>query len=131
MSRSLAPLLLVIALLLGAAPAVAGTAPILGGGTKDGSETTSRSVKGNCTITQAVTDLVLRCDGKGTAQANYVFTVRKTAGSVSKQVTFNGAHKGTDVTAKRVSPTQERVTITLKGPGRADIQSVTIEYYYH
>jgi hypothetical protein len=129
-SRSLAPIALVIAL-LSASPAVAGVAAhTYGGQTKDGSATTSRSVKGACTITQALTDLVLRCDGKGTAQANYVFTLPKTAGSVTKQVSFDGAHKGTTEATKRLSPTQFRVTVTLKGPGRAEIQSVTIEYYY-
>lgn len=133
MARFLAPLVLVIAL-FGVSPAVAGVVPNLnlyGGQTKNGSETTSRSVKGSCTITQAVTDLVLRCDGKGTAQANYVFTVPKTAGSVTKDLTFDGAHKQAVVATTRVSDTQFRVTVTLKGPGRADLQSVMIRYYYH
>ena len=126
LSRSLAPLLLVIAL-ISAAPALAG---VYGGQTRDGSATTSRSVKGNCTITQVVTELVLRCDGKGTAQITYVFTLPKGAGTVTKQVTFDGAHGGTTVATKRLPPTQFRVTVTLKGPGRAVIQSVTIEYYH-
>jgi hypothetical protein len=130
MARFLAPLVLVIAL-FGATPAVAGVGPkAYGGQTKDGSVTTSRSVKGACSITQVMTDVVLRCSGKGTAEVKYLFTLPKKTGSVTTDVSFDGAHKGAKVATKRVSDTQFRVTVTLNGPGRADIQSVMIRYYY-
>jgi hypothetical protein len=61
----------------------------------------------------------------------YLFTLPKSAGSVTTQVNFDGAHKGTSISTKRVSPTQFRATVTLKGSGRADIESVMIEYLYH
>jgi len=129
LSRSLAPLFIAIAL-ISASPAVAvASSGVYGGQTKDGSAETSRSVTGPCTITQVVPDLVLRCDEKGTATVSYVFTVPRSAGSITRQVSLDGDHKGTTVATKRVSPTQFRVTVRLIGPGRADIQSVTIEYY--
>lgn len=129
MSRSFAPLVFVIAL-LSATPAVAGVAPnAYSGQTKLGSMTTSRSVKGDCLATQVLTDLVLGCSGKSTVQVTYLFTLPHTAGSVTAQVNFDGAHKGASVATKRVSDTQFRVTVTLKGPGRAEIESVMIEYY--
>ena len=132
MARFLAPFVLVIAL-LGASPAVAGVSPKLYGGQANlGIDTSSESTKGACTITHVLTDVVLRCDSKGgTAQVKYLFTVPKSAGSVTTQLNFDGAHNGTSVEKKRVSPTQFRVTVTLKGAGRADIQSVMIEYLYH
>jgi hypothetical protein len=129
LSRSLAPLVIVIAL-LGAAPAAAGVAPnAYRGQTKLGSMTTSRSEKGDCSATQVLTDLVLRCSGKGTVQVTYLFTLPHKAGSVTAQVNFDGAHTGANVATKRVSDTQFRVTVTLKSPGRAEIESVMIEYY--
>jgi hypothetical protein len=128
--RFSAPLVLVIAL-LGAAPASAGLAPKLyGGQTKLGIATTSRSVKGTCSIAPVLTDLVLRCDGKGTAQAKYVFTLPNKAGSVTAQVNFSGTHRGTKVATKRLSDTQFRVTVTQASQGRAEVESVMIEYYY-
>ena len=131
MPRFLAPFVLAIAL-FGASPAVAGVAPKLyGGQTKLGIATTSRSTKGPCTITQVLTDLVLRCDSNGgVAQVKYLFTLPKKAGSVTPQVNFNGARGGASVVTKRVSDTQFRVTVTLKAQGRADIESVMIEYLY-
>jgi hypothetical protein len=131
MARFLAPLVLVIAL-FGASPAVAGLVPNLyGGQTKLGVATSSRSTTGACSITEALTDLVLRCDSKGgTAQAKYLFTLPKKAGSVTTQVNFDGAHRGAKVSTKRVSDTQFRVTVTESTQGRADIPSVMIEYLY-
>jgi hypothetical protein len=128
--RLIAPLVLVIAL-LGASPAAAGLVPkTYSGQTKLGTATSSRSTKGACSITPVVTDLVLRCDGKGTAQAKYLFTVPKSAGSVTTQVNFSGSHSGAKVATKRVSDTQFRVTVTQNGQGRAEVQWVMIEYYY-
>jgi hypothetical protein len=131
LSRFIAPIALAFAL-LGAAPAGAGAAlKLYGGQVRSGSATTSRSVNGACSTTQVVTDLVLRCGGKGSVQATYVFTLPKTAGTVTAQVNFDGAHKGASIATKRVSATQFRVAVTLKGPGnRADIHSLMIEYYY-
>ena len=39
------------------------------------------------------------------------------------------SHRGAVVSMKRVSDTQFRVIVTQDSPGRADIVSVTIEYY--
>jgi hypothetical protein len=129
--RFSAPLILVIAL-LGAAPASAGLAPKLyGGQTRLGMATSSRSASGSCSISTAVTDLILRCDSsKGSAQVKYLFTLPSKAGSVTAQVNFDGAHSGAKVATKRVSATQFRVTVTQDAQGRADIESVMIEYYY-
>jgi hypothetical protein len=130
LSRFAAPIALVTALLC-ASPAAAVLVPKLyGGQTKVGIATTSRSVKGACSIAPVVTDLVLRCDGKGTAQAKYVFTLPNKAGSVTAQVNFDGTHRGTKVATKRVSETLFRVTVTQDSQGRAEIGSVMIEYYY-
>ena len=130
MPRFVTPIALVLAL-LAAAPATAGVAAKLyGGQTRLGSATSSRLSKGACSATQVLTDLVLRCDGNGTAQAKYLFTLPNTAGSVTAQVNFDGARGGAIVATKRVSATQFRVTVTQKVKGRAEIQSVMIEYYY-
>ncbi len=132
MSRFIAPLVLALAL-LGAAPASAGLAPKdYGGQTKLGVATTSRSYGGSCSVSAGLlTDLILRCDSSGGfAKAKYVFTVPKKAGSVTVQVNFDGAHRGAKVTTKRVSDTQFRVYVTQSSQGRADIQSVMIEYLY-
>jgi len=129
--RFIAPLVLVTAL-LGAAPASAGLAPKLyTGQTRLGVQTSSRSDGGSCsTSVGLLTDLVLRCDDStGTARAKYTFTLPKKAGSVTWQVSYIGAHRGTTVTVKRTSDTQFRVSVTQNSAGRADIESVTIEYY--
>jgi hypothetical protein len=133
LNRLLAPLALVI-VLLGASPAVAGLLPKqYAGQTKLGMFTTSRSHGGSCSAsTGLVTDVVLRCrSSKGKAQARYMFTLRKHPGSVTTQVNFLGSHRGAVVTTKRVSDTQFRVDVTLHSAGRADIESVMIEYYCH
>jgi hypothetical protein len=130
LARFLAPIVLVIAL-LAAAPATAGVVPkVYGGQIKLGEETASRSATGACSISEAWTDLVLRCDGKGSAQAKYLFTLPAKAGSVTAQVNFYGTHPGAKVATKRVSDTQFRVTVTQGVQGRADVESVMIEYYY-
>jgi hypothetical protein len=103
---------------------------VYGGKTKLGTANSSRMVKGACSITAAATDLVLRCDAKGTAQAKYVFTLPSKAGSVTTQVNFDGAHRGAKVATKRISDTQFRVTVAQSGQGRAEVRSVMIEYYY-
>jgi hypothetical protein len=133
MARFLAPLVLLTALFCATPAGAAPLAPKLyGGQAKLGVATSSESTKGACTITDVLTDVVLRCDSKGgTAQVTYLFTLPKSAGSVTTQVNFDGAHKGTSISTKRVSPTQFRATVTLKGSGRADIESVMIEYLYH
>lgn len=133
MSRFLAPLVLVIAL-LGAAPASAGLVPKLyGGQTKPGIATSSRSAAGSCSSAPELLTghLVLRCDdSSGRVRAKYLFTLPKKAGSVNWQANFAGAHRGASVSTRRISDTQFRVTVTQDGAGRADIESVTIEYYY-
>jgi len=131
--RFIAPLALATAL-LGAAPASAGLAPKLyTGQTRLGVQTSSRSATGSCSASVALlTDLMMRCDtSDGTARVKYVFTLPKKAGSVTAQVNFNPlvSHRGTDVSMKRVSDTQFRVIVTQDSPGRADLESVTIEYY--
>jgi hypothetical protein len=129
--RFSAPLILVIAL-LGAAPASAGLVPKqYTGQTRPGVQTSSRSDSGSCTAAPGlVADLVLRCGSStGKAGAKYVFTVPKKAGSVTWQVSFWGGHAGASVSTKRISDTQFRVVVTQDGTGRADIASVTIEYY--
>jgi hypothetical protein len=132
LSRFIAPLVLALAL-LGAAPASAGLAPKdYGGQTKLGVATTSRSYGGSCSIAPGLlTDLVLRCDdSSGRAIAKYLFTLPKNAGSVTWQVNFVRAHRGASVSTKRISDTKFRVNVTQDVPGRADIESVMIEYYY-
>ena len=132
MLRFSAPLVLVIAL-LGAAPASAGLAPKLyTGQTRLGVQTSSRSASGSCSTSVGLllTDLVLRCDdSSGTARAKYTFTLPKKAGSVTWQVNYLGTHRGATVTVKRTSDTQFRISVTQNSAGRADIESVTIEYY--
>jgi hypothetical protein len=119
--------------LLAAAPA---TAAVLmpktyDGQTRLGSATSSRTVKGQCSISQGLTSLVLRCDGKGTAQARYLFTLSRSTGSVTAQVNFDGGRGTAKVATKRVSDTQFRVDVTQASRGRAEIESVMIEYYCH
>jgi hypothetical protein len=129
--RFSAPLVLALAL-LGAAPASAGLAPKLyTGQTKTGVQTSSRSDSGSCTVAAGVlTDLVLRCDdASGAARAKYTFTLPTRAGSVTWQVNYIGTHRGATVSVKRTSDTQFRVSVTQNSAGRADIESVTIEYY--
>jgi hypothetical protein len=129
--RLVAPIAIVTALLWASPAMAAGLAPKLyGGQMKLGSVTASRSTNGACSISQVLTDLVLRCDGKGTAQVKYLFTLPSKAGSVTAQVNFDGTHRGAKVSTKRVADCQFRVTVTQDGQGRADIQSVMIEYYY-
>jgi hypothetical protein len=129
--RFTAPVSLAIALLC-ATPAAAGLVPKLyGGQTKHGAATTARSADGSCSTVQAATDVVLRCDsGTGSARAKYLFALPNKAGSVMAQVNFDGLHRGATVTTKRVSDTLFRVTVTQGSQGRAEIQSVMIEYYY-
>ena len=131
MKRLLAPLVLSLAL-LSASPATAGVllSKVYGGQARVGASTASRSLSGACSISEALTDLILRCDGKGTGQARYLFTLPSNAGSVIAQVNFAGTHRGAKVATKRVSDTQFRVTVTQGEQGRAEIQSVMIEYYY-
>jgi hypothetical protein len=132
LSRFIVPFVL-LAALLGAAPATAGLVPKLyGGQTKLGIATSSRTASGSCSSTLGLlTDLVLRCDDStGTVRAKYLFTLPKKAGSVTRQVNFIGSHGGARVSTKRISETQFRVTVTQDGAGRADIASVMIEYYY-
>jgi len=130
--RFIAPLVLATAL-LGAAPASAGFAPKLyTGQPRLGVQTSSRSATGSCSASVALlTDLMLKCDSDGTARVKYLFALPKKAGSVTAQVSFNPLvpHRGAVVSMKRVSGTQFRVTVTQDSPGRADIESVTIEYY--
>jgi hypothetical protein len=129
--RFSAPLVLVIAL-LGAAPASAGLAPKqYTGQARLGVQTSSRKTTGSCSASAGLlTDLVLRCGtSNGMARARYLFTLPKKAGSVTWQVNFFGSHGGASVSTKRISDTQFRVTVTQDGTGRADIESVTIEYY--
>jgi hypothetical protein len=131
--RFIAPLVLALAL-LGAAPASAGLSPKLyTGQTKLGVQTSSRSATGSCSASVALlTDLMLKCDDSdGKARVKYLYTLPKKAGSVTAQVNFNPlvSHRGAVVSMKRVSDTQFRVTVTQDGLGRADIVSVTIEYY--
>jgi hypothetical protein len=92
-----------------------------GGQTKLGITTASRSASGSCSVYPGLLgDLVLRCDSSsGSATAQYLFTLPKKAGSVSARVD-----------TKRCSKTQFRVTVTQDSTGRADIESVMIEYYY-
>jgi len=133
LKRLLAPLALFI-VLLGASPAAAGLLPKqYGGQTKLGMVTTSRSHSGSCSVsTGPLTHVVLRCrSSKGTARARYLFTLRKHPGSVMAQVNFLGGRHGAVVTTKRVSDTRFRVDVTLRSAGRADIESVMIEYYCH
>jgi hypothetical protein len=132
LSRFIAPLVLVIALLGAAAPASAGLAPKLyGGQTKLGIATSARSSGGSCSSAPVLTDLILRCTGSaGNVWAKYQFTLPKKAGSVTAQVNFAGGHRGTSVSTKRTSDTKFRVTVTLNSRGQADIESVMIEYYY-
>jgi hypothetical protein len=130
MSRFLAPFVIVIAL-LAASPATAGVSPKhYGGQAKQGTATASRSTKGACSVTPVQPELVLRCGGKGTAQAKFVFTLPKNAGSVTAQVNFEGTHRGAKIATKRLSDTEFRVTVTQSDTGRAVIKSVMIEYYY-
>jgi hypothetical protein len=129
--RFIAPLVLATAL-LGAAPASAGLAPKLyTGQTRLGVQTSSRSATGSCSASAGLlTDLVLKCDDSdGKVRVKYLFTLPKKAGSVTAQVSFLGLHRGAGVTMRRVTDTQFRVTVTQDNPGRADIESVTIEYY--
>ena len=66
----------------------------------------------------------------GKARVKYLFTLPKKAGSVTSQVNFRRwPPPARVVSTKRISDTQFRVTVTQDGPGRADIVSVTIEYY--
>lgn len=129
MLRFIAPLALALAL-LGATPASAGLSPKLyTGQTKLGEQTSSRSEGGSCTVEPGLlTDLILHCDdATGRARAKYLFTLPKKAGSVTAQV--SGAHRSAVVSTKRVSDTLFRVLVTQDSAGRADIVSVTIEYY--
>lgn len=131
MSRFIAPAVLLVALLC-AAPATAGlTAKHYTGQTRLGFATSSRTAGGSCSAAAgALADLVLRCGASnGTARAKYLFTLPKKAGSVTWQVNFVGSHGGASVSTKRISDTQFRVSVTQDGTGRADIESVTIEYY--
>ena len=129
MLRFITPLVLALAL-LGAAPASAGLSPKLyTGQTKLGVQTSSRAASGSCSASALLTDLVLKCDDTdGRVRVKYLFTLPKKAGSVTAQVSY-GLHRGADVTMKRVSDTQFRVTVTQDSPGRADIDLITIEYY--
>lgn len=129
MLRFSAPLVLIIAL-LGAAPASAGLAPKLyTGQTRLGIQTSSRTANGSCSTSAGLLFvLVMKCDNAdGKARAKYTFTLPKKAGSVTWQV--SGAHRGATVSAKRVSDTEFRVTVTQDDAGRSDIGPVTIEYY--
>jgi hypothetical protein len=129
--RFSAPLVIVIAL-LGAAPASAGLAPNLyTGQTRPGVQTSSRAATGSCSTSVSLpSDLVLRCDdSSGSARAKFIFTLPKKAGSVTSQVSYVGSHGGARVSAKRTSDTQFRVIVTRDSAGRAEIASVTIEYY--
>ena len=131
MLRFSAPLVLII-VLLGAAPASAGLAPKhRTGQTRPGFATSSRTAGGSCSAAAGLwTDLVLRCGASnGAASAKYLFTLPKKAGSVTYQVSFFGGHGGASVSTKRISDTQFRVKVTQDGTGWADIESVTIEYY--
>jgi hypothetical protein len=129
-SRFIAPFVIVLAL-LAASPATAGVSPKhYGGQAKQGNATSSRSTKGSCSATPAQAELVLRCDGNGTAQARFLFTLPKNAGSVTAQVNFDGTHRGARIATKRLSDTEFRVTVTQVDTGRAVIKSVMIEYYY-
>jgi hypothetical protein len=131
LSRFIAPAVLVIAL-LGAAPASAGLAPKhYTGQVRLGSTTSSRFVSGSCSAAAASSsDLVLRCDNSsGKARAKYTFTLPRKAGSVMWQVNFRGRPDDATLNAKRISDTEFRVSVTQDVAGRADIASVTIEYY--
>ena len=131
--RLVAPIALLTILLCASPASAAVLAPKqYGGQTKLGITTASRSASGSCSVYPGLLgDLVLRCDSSsGSATAQYLFTLPKKAGSVSAQVNFLGLHRGTRVDTKRCSKTQFRVTVTQDSTGRADIESVMIEYYY-
>jgi hypothetical protein len=131
--RLVAPIALLTILLCASPASAAVLAPKqYGGQMKLGMSTASRSDSGSCSVYPGLLgDLVLRCDSSsGSATARYLFTLPKKAGSVSAQVNFLGLHRGTQVDTKRCSKTQFRVTVTQDSPGRADIESVMIEYYY-
>jgi hypothetical protein len=132
LSRYCPPIALFIALLC-AAPATAGVAPKLyGGQMRFGIGTASRTASGSCSGSAGLLGtLRLRCDSSaGAVTAKYVFTLPKNAGSVTAQVIFAGSHSGARVTTKRCSDTQFRVSVTQDSQGRADVESVMIEYYY-
>jgi hypothetical protein len=131
LTRIIAPCALVIAL-LGAAPASAGLAPSqYTGQTAPGANTSSRSAGGSCTAKNGpVRDLVLRCtSSSGDADVRWNFTVPRRAGSVTYQINYAGSHPRLEVNSKRCSDTSFRVEAKLDSAGRADIMSVTIEYY--
>jgi hypothetical protein len=133
LSRFIVPFVL-LAALLGAAPATAGLSlspKHYTGQTRLGVATSSRSAEGSCsTASGLLADLVLRCgDSNGHARGRYMFTLPNKAGSVTWQVNFVGSRRGASVSTKRISDTQFRVSVTQDGAGRADIESVTIEYY--
>lgn len=133
LSRFIAPLALIIALLC-AAPAGAGVLPkSYHGQMKQGTYAQSRTASGSCTASDGYSnDVVLRCGSpNGTVHVRYVFQLRHHAGSVTTQVNFYGSHTGAVVATKRVSDSEFRVDVTLDSPGRADIGSVMIEYYCH
>ena len=133
MSRFTAPIALVTALLV-ASPATAGVLPKqYGGQSKLGTGTSSRSPSGSCSVGNAKhTHVMLRCSGSsGRAKVTYLFRLKGKSGSVMAQVNFVGSHRGAVVTTKRLSDSQFRVDVTLDSAGRAEIESVMIEYYCH
>ena len=130
--RLVAPIAL-LTILLCASPATAALAPkSYGGQTKWGTYAESRSAGGSCSISNGWWGhLVLYCGGSsGKARARYLFALHN-AGSVTAQVNFSGSHRGAVVTTKRISDTKFRVDVTLDSAGRAEIESVMIEYYCH
>jgi len=117
-----------------ASPATAGVMPKqYGGQAQLGTATDSRTFSGSCSVgTANQTHGVLRCrSSRGRARVTYLFKLKATSGSVMSQVNFVGDHRGAVVTTKRVSDTQFRVDVTLDSAGRAEIESVMIEYYCH
>ncbi len=104
-----------------------------GGQAQLGTATESRAFSGSCSVGRAhQTHAVLRCStSRGRARVTYLFTLKGHSGSVMSQVNFVGAHRGAVVATKRLSDTEFRVDVTLDSAGRAEIESVMIEYYCH
>lgn len=131
MPRFIAPIAIAIALLgLSAAPAVAGKQHMqYAGQTKSGSEFSSRSVTGPCSVETPGSDAVLTCSGKGgSARVTYLFALPQGARSVDLDYLVDKG-PGASVASKRVSDTQFRVTVTVSGKGSARVEWVQIHYY--
>jgi len=131
-SRIIAPAVLAVAL-LAAQPAVAGvSSSVYTGQTRLGIGTSDRSAGGSCSARAGslTTDLVVRCGSlKGKVTVRYHFTLpTKKVHSVCWQVNYVGGHRDTKAATAR-SGRDVYVTVAVDDGGRADIESVMIEYY--